>query len=56
MLGTGFEGAASVGAGRGTPGITMAGGVFGRSLTPGGRGCRGPERIWPGFGEGTGLA
>ena len=52
MLGTGFAGAA----GRGGPGITIAGGAFGTSITPAGIGCRGPDRICPGFGEGTGLA
>jgi hypothetical protein len=56
MLGTGFDGAAGEGAGRGAPGMTIAGGAFGRSLTPCGNGCLGPERIWPGLGEGTGLA
>lgn len=38
------------------PGIAIAGGVFGASLIPGGRGWRGPDKICPGRGEGTGFA
>lgn len=44
--------------GLGVPGATLAGGmpiadaVLGTSVTPGGMGCRGPERICPGFGAG----
>ena len=33
-------------------GTTIAGGVLGASVTPGGMGCRGPERICPGLGVG----
>jgi hypothetical protein len=42
--------------GRGAPGVTIDGGAFGASPMPAGRGCLGPERIWPGLGEGTGRA
>jgi hypothetical protein len=57
MLGIGLDGeAADGGAGRGAPGIATAGGVFGNSPRLAGIGCRGPERIWPGLGDGTGLA
>jgi len=33
-------------------GTPIAGGVLGTSVTPGGIGCRGPERICPGLGAG----
>ena len=42
--------------GRGAPGVTIEGGALDRSSSPGGKGCRGPDRIWPGRGAGTGLA
>jgi hypothetical protein len=40
--------------GAGRPGA--AAGAFGSSPTPGGSGCRGPDKICPGFGAGTGFA
>src|SRR5271169_4593670 len=58
MLGTlPATGPGTVGAlGRGAPGVIRVGGAFGASLIPAGSGWRGPERIWPGRGEGTGRA
>src|SRR5579871_2364460 len=38
-------GPGTLGADRGTPGIATDGAVLGISPTPGGSGCRGPERI-----------
>jgi hypothetical protein len=56
-LGVGMLGTAAAGieAGRGTPGAG-GGGIFGNSPRSAGRGWRGPERICPGLGAGTGLA
>jgi len=45
-----------IAAGRGGPGIATAGGILGSSPRPAGNGCRGPERIWPGLGDGIGFA
>jgi hypothetical protein len=50
MLGT------DAGAGRAGMEIAACGEGLGRSPTPAGKGCRGPEIICPGRGEGTGLA
>ena len=54
-LGVGILGTAAdaIGAVRGAPGD---GGAFGNSPRSAGRGWRGPERICPGLGPGTGLA
>jgi hypothetical protein len=38
------------------PGLIIDGTAFGASPNPAGIGCLGPERIWPGFGAGTGRA
>jgi hypothetical protein len=59
--GRGGVGILGMAAGRGAPGaapcaITGSAGVLTASPRPGGRGWRGPERICPGFGAGTGLA
>jgi hypothetical protein len=55
----GAEGRGEPGAdtpGAAAPGIAMPGGAFGASPIPGGMGCLGPDKIWPGRGAGTGLA
>ena len=57
-IGRGGVGMAGTLPGLGVPGAMLAGGipiadgVLGTSATPGGIGCRGPERICPGFGAG----
>jgi hypothetical protein len=56
--GRGGAGIAGTVPGRGAPGIAMAGGApapgagLGASATPGGSGCRGPDKICPGLGGG----
>jgi hypothetical protein len=66
MLGTGDAGRgapgivpaglAATGPGAAGGGVGIDGGAFGNSPRPGGSGWRGPDRIWPGFGAGTGRA